>query len=570
MPELRKLQVATATTVSAKDIVILGCVGGTIKVFPIQTGQPTRAFATFLPCLHKLYFEKQGGNIISIESNEKHDKICLVCYETAGWFKGGAGTGNGSLPNLTSLPLPLQNVTFETKICSRSGRIALLDQDSGTINIWMCPAGERTDFEHCVEIGFQISPMVCTPSFFLHESMIGYVYEDTLTIMKLNLVEVNPSVDFLSSQSRLQNKNGRLVTNSGKNYINFDENVTTCSSIQNSAKNKHAFLGSLWLRANSSSWKWVENAVTIEACMPLKGPPSNEKGDVELHGIPVQLGPSLPTLVYSFFYNEKYCRLIEKLGILVVKSRYGWLYNVDKKDSNETYKYKDENFLCKSLNLHQTPSVCVKLPFLYVNTFAGVEIWTVPALRSQFGRQIDGEEAKRLNAVLSSPSLITILRTNRAYPSKSCLMLKTHHFFCFAYCAGIAEANARVLNDPDTVIVDNSGDPEAFRREDTNDTSLSDYQLFRFSSIDLIVKSLILSCNANHDERLRNQYNTVLQNIYDHVSTWRAFQYEKGATLSNGTFGSECASDLLEELQVQRAFSRLSRHLAIAMIKQNI
>ena len=102
MPELRKLQVATATTVSAKDIVILGCVGGTIKVFPIQTGQPTRAFATFLPCLHKLYFEKQGGNIISIESNEKHDKICLVCYETAGWFKGGAGTGNGSLPNLTS------------------------------------------------------------------------------------------------------------------------------------------------------------------------------------------------------------------------------------------------------------------------------------------------------------------------------------------------------------------------------------------------------------------------------------------------------------------------------------
>ena len=63
MPELRKLQVATATTVSAKDIIILGCVGGTIKVFPIQTGQPTRAFATFLPCLHKLYFEKQGGNI---------------------------------------------------------------------------------------------------------------------------------------------------------------------------------------------------------------------------------------------------------------------------------------------------------------------------------------------------------------------------------------------------------------------------------------------------------------------------------------------------------------------------
>ena len=39
--------------------------------------------------------------------------------------------------------------------------------------------------------------------------------------------------------------------------------------------------------------------------------------------------------------------------------------------------------------------------------------------------------------------------------------------------------------------------------------------------------------------------------------------------MSNGTFGSECASDLLEELQVQRAFSRLSRHLAIAMIKQN-
>ena len=65
MPELRKLQVSTATTVSAKDIIILGCVGGTIKVFPIQTGQPTRAFATFLPCLHKLYFEKQGGNIIS-------------------------------------------------------------------------------------------------------------------------------------------------------------------------------------------------------------------------------------------------------------------------------------------------------------------------------------------------------------------------------------------------------------------------------------------------------------------------------------------------------------------------
>ena len=58
----------------------------------------------------------------------------------------------------TSLPLPLQNVTFETKICSPSGRIALLDQDSGTINIWMCPAGERTDFEHCVEIDFQISP----------------------------------------------------------------------------------------------------------------------------------------------------------------------------------------------------------------------------------------------------------------------------------------------------------------------------------------------------------------------------------------------------------------------------
>ena len=125
------------------------------------------------------------------------------------------------------------------------------------------------------------------------------------------------------------------------------------------------------------------------------------------------------------------------------------------------------------------------------------------------------------------------------------------------------------MSDPDTVIVDNSGDPEAFRREDTNDTSLSDYQLFHFSSIDLIVKSLILSCNANHDERLRNQYNIVLQNIYDHVSTWRAFQYRKGARLSNGTLGSECASDLLEELQVQRAFSRLSRHLAIAMIKQN-
>ena len=69
MPELRKLQVSTATTVSAKDILILGCVGGTIKVFP-QTGQQTRAFATFLPCLHKLYYEKRDGNIISI-SNEK-------------------------------------------------------------------------------------------------------------------------------------------------------------------------------------------------------------------------------------------------------------------------------------------------------------------------------------------------------------------------------------------------------------------------------------------------------------------------------------------------------------------
>ena len=46
------------------------------------------------------------------------------------------------------------------------------------------------------------------------------------------------------------------------------------------------------------------NAVTIEACMPLKGPPSNEKGDVELHGIPVQLGPSLPTLVSVFIMKN--------------------------------------------------------------------------------------------------------------------------------------------------------------------------------------------------------------------------------------------------------------------------
>ena len=149
--------------------------------------------------------------------------------------------------------------------------------------------------------------------------------------MKLNLVEVNPSVDFLSSQSGIENNNGRSVTNSGKNYVNFDDNVTTCSSIQNCAKNKHAFLGSLWLRANSSSWRWVENAVTIEACVSLKDSLTNEKRDLELYGNPVQLGPSLPTLVYSFLYNEKYCRLIEKLGILVVKSRYGWLYNVDKK-----------------------------------------------------------------------------------------------------------------------------------------------------------------------------------------------------------------------------------------------
>ena len=69
--------------------------------------------------------------------------------------------------------------------------------------------------------------------------------------------------------------------------------------------------------------------------MSLKDSPGSQKRDLELYGNPVQLGPSLPTLVYSFLYNEKYCRLIEKLGILVVKSRYGWLYNVDKKDSRK-------------------------------------------------------------------------------------------------------------------------------------------------------------------------------------------------------------------------------------------
>ena len=217
---LSNYKISTATSFSLHDVIIFGCKGGRIVIFSVQSRKSIKSFKSYLPCIHNLYYESIGNNLISVESNETNDTFCIVCYHVStSWLKGSNAkfnnnnnnnnnndnnnnTNNSNTPTYTYLPLPLQNVTFETKLCTFSGRIALLDQDSGTVNIWQCPAGDRIDFEHYVEIGFKIYPSRYQPSFFIYDNILGYVYEDKLTVLKLNLVNTSTSKSVIPETSR--------------------------------------------------------------------------------------------------------------------------------------------------------------------------------------------------------------------------------------------------------------------------------------------------------------------------------------------------------------------------------
>ena len=80
MVNLPKYNISTAASFSVNDIFIFGCKGGNVKIYSIQSKKCIKSFNSYFPCIHKLYYESIGNNIISVESNETHDRFCIVCY----------------------------------------------------------------------------------------------------------------------------------------------------------------------------------------------------------------------------------------------------------------------------------------------------------------------------------------------------------------------------------------------------------------------------------------------------------------------------------------------------------
>ena len=603
---LSNYKISTATSFSLHDVIIFGCKGGRIVIFSVQSRNSIKSFKSYLPCIHNLYYESIGNNLISVESNETNDTFCIVCYHVStSWLKGSNAkfnnnnnnnndddnnnnTNNSDTPTYTYLPLPLQNVTFETKLCTFSGRIALLNQDSGTVNIWQCPAGDRIDFEHYVEIGFKIYPSRYQPSFFIYDNILGYVYEDKLTVLKLNLVNTSTSKSVIPETSRTF---GKKYKANDKISIDMSGKDTIFQHNNNVNENANEFLGSLWLRANSSSWKWLDNSCAMASCIVIGSEDSMLKngGGGKYNVKRLRAGSSLQTLMQSFTYNNvRYnnnsrCNVMEKmLGVLVVNNRYGWLYNVQINSDHHDIKFTknyDAKFWTKYEFTSSVSSICVKMPFLYVNTFAGVEIWTVPVMKN--GNNNDNNNNGIGSDSRLMPCLLTIIQPSNNYSTVTSnnLLLKTKQYLGLFSCnndsggvGGGENTNEQIDKDPDNINIDTSKDPELHQYNDEKDNSRGSSminQVFQFIPIDRICENLI--AKAVENVAVQKTFYYVLLNVYNSVNLRSAVLNYKSIETngSNRNYHIKPADVLLEKLQLCRATSLLSVYLVNYFITSN-
>ena len=196
-------------------------------------------------------------------------------------------------------------------------------------------------FWYYVEIGFKYTISIST-SFFIYDNIIGCAYEDKLTVLKLNLVNTSTSKSVIPETSRTFGKkyeaNDKLFDMSEDTIFQHNNNVN---------ENANEFLGSLWLRANSSSWKWLDKSCAMASCIVIGSEDSMLKngGGGKYNAKRLRAGSSLQTLMQSFTYNNvRYnnnsrCNVMEKMLGVLVKQSLWLLYNVQINSDHHDTKF---------------------------------------------------------------------------------------------------------------------------------------------------------------------------------------------------------------------------------------